>query len=273
MNSEDKKRTENSEQPAKRIPQITKSDQIENGCCACHSGRMEKGILAEFDLGPGNNSHIEISSQPYFQQIATEWENMRRSFFSESVREKAYRAAGIEPGKVAADLGAGSGFMTEGLLRAGLKVIAVDQSSNMIKEMRRRFAENENVEYCLGDAHSLPLPDGSVDYVFANMYLHHVESPVRAIKEMRRILKPGGKLVIVDLEEHNYEFLKTDQHDRWLGFRRHGILNWFRAAGLKNISVSFPEENCCSSSACGRGPATIRIFLASGEAAEQSCCI
>jgi ubiquinone/menaquinone biosynthesis C-methylase UbiE len=64
-----------------------------------------------------------------------------------------------------------------------------------------------------------------VDYVFANMYLHHVEQPVAAIREMARILKARGKLV--DLDEHNFESLRTEQHDRWPGFYREEVRQWF----------------------------------------------
>ena len=73
-------------------------------------------------------------------------------------------------GKLAADIGAGSGFVTEGLLERGLRVIAVDRSEAMLEEMRRKFGEGGAVEYRIGEAESLPLEDGSVDYVFANMY-------------------------------------------------------------------------------------------------------
>jgi ubiquinone/menaquinone biosynthesis C-methylase UbiE len=60
------------------------------------------------------------------------------------------------------------------------------------------------------------------------MYLHHVELPSEAIKEMVRILKPGGKLVVTDLDEHAFEFLKEEHHDKWMGFRRDDIERWFK---------------------------------------------
>lgn len=70
---------------------------------------------------------------------------------------------------------------------------------------------------------SLPIADEAVDYVFANMYLHHVESPPEAIKEMARILKPEGRLIIADLDVHAFQFLKDEHHDRWMGFKREDI--------------------------------------------------
>src|SRR5947209_5202804 len=144
---------------------------------------------------------------------------MRERFFSENVREKAFAVACVQSGRIVADIGAGTGYITEGLARRGLRVVAVDQSEEMLAEMKRKFAGLEGIEYRRGEAEKLPLDAGAVDYVFANMYLHHVESPPEAIKEMARILKPAGRLTITDALEHNFEFQREEHHDRWLGFK------------------------------------------------------
>lgn len=206
-----------------------------------------------------------MSSKTYFDEIAQQWDQMQQSFFSDAVRDKALTTAAVQAGQVAADIGAGSGFITAGLLRQGLRVIAVDQSPKMLAEMKRKFASTAEVDYRLGQAESLPLTEAEVDHVFANMYLHHVESPAEAIKEMVRPLKSGGKLVITDLDEHTHEFLRQEQHDRWPGFKREQIQAWFTSAGLKNVAVVDSEEKCCSTSCCGSEKAAITIFVASGE--------
>ncbi len=206
-----------------------------------------------------------MNSKKYFDKVSSQWDDMRKSFFSESVREKAFSVAGIQAGKIAADIGAGTGFMTEGLIRERLHVIAVDQSNAMLDEMRKRFSEVDGIEYRLGESEKLPIPDGSVDYAFANMYLHHVEFPLKAIKEMMRILKPGGKLVITDMDTHTFEFLKREHHDRWMGFDRIDVKQWFEEAGLKNVEVDCAEETCCAQSETENETANVSVFVASGE--------
>ncbi len=187
-----------------------------------------------------------MSSRQYFGEVAHQWDKMRETFFSEAVREKAMSIAGVQPSKLAVDIGAGTGFITQGLIQRGLRVIAVDQSEAMLKEMGTKFQGIDTIDYRIGEAENLPIEDKVVDYVFANMYLHHVENPPVAIKEMARILKLGSILVITDLDEHNFEFLKTEQHDRWMGFKREDVNRWFVEAGLKEAMVDCVGENCCA---------------------------
>ncbi len=203
------------------------------------------------------------SSKQYFDDIGGAWDELRKGFFSDRVREQALAVAGVEGGGLAADLGAGTGFITEVLLAEGVKVVAVDQSEAMLDALRQKFPFPDRVETRVGRAEQLPVETESVDYAFANMYLHHVEDPARAIWEMARILRPGGRLVITDLDSHEHEFLRTEQHDRWLGFEREEVTGWFRRAGLDDVRVDCVGQNCCTESPDG-GEVAISIFVASG---------
>lgn len=206
-----------------------------------------------------------MSSRDYFDRVAQDWDDMRENFFSDEVRVTALSTAAVQKGKIAADIGAGTGFISEGLIRAGLQVIAVDQSEAILKEMKIKFADIETIDYRVGQAQNLPIPDATVDYAFANMCLHHVESPPKAIEEMVRILKPAGKLVITDLDEHEFDFLREEHHDRWMGFKRADIVEWFQSAGLREIRIDSIGTCCEAQSSCGGEFASIGIFIASGE--------
>ena len=211
---------------------------------------------------------MDVESKKYFDDVAAQWAGMRASFFSEAVRDKAFAVAGIRTGKLAADIGAGTGFVTEGLIQKGLKAIAVDHSNAMLTEMRRKLASFDGIDYRVGEAENLPIADATVDYVFANMCLHHVESPPKAIKEMVRVLRPDGELVITDMDEHTFEFLRVEQHDRWLGFKREDVKRWLVQADLRNVGIDSVNENCCAQSSSGDELASVGIFAAFGEKGE-----
>lgn len=206
-----------------------------------------------------------MTSKAYFNKIANKWDELRGAFFSQSLREKVLSSVELIKGKTAADIGAGSGFIAEGLIQRGMKIIAVDQSEAMINIMKKKFSDYLDIEFKICESENLPVETETIDYVFANMYLHHVEHPALAIKEMTRILKKGGKLVISDLDEHTFEFLRTEQFDRWLGFKRDDIKQWYENAGLKNINIACADENCCANSNSKDQSASISIFIATGE--------
>lgn len=203
-------------------------------------------------------------SKDFFDRIASDWDDLRKGYFTNVVRENAFAIAGIKPGKTAADIGAGTGFMSEGLTKYGLNVIAVDQSEPMLEVIRKKIGDSHAISYRLGNAEKLPIEDASVDYVFANMTLHHVKFPLNAIREMKRILKPDGKLIITDLDTHYYKFLQEEHHDVWMGFNRQDIIKWYQQAGFNLIFVDDVEEFCCAKSKCGCYQAKIGIFLALG---------
>ena len=202
------------------------------------------------------------ATREYFDTVADQWDEMRRTFFGDGVRQAIIRAANVGSSSVVADVGTGTGFLAEAALAAGARVIGIDSSEGMLGQVRSRFP-SDRFEARAGDVEALPLGGSEVDAVLANMVLHHAENPPLAIREMARVLKPGGRLVITDADEHHEEWLRTEQHDRWLGFKRADIETWFTDAGLFDVAVGDTHELCCPTAKCGK-KAAITIFLAHG---------
>jgi ubiquinone/menaquinone biosynthesis C-methylase UbiE len=201
-------------------------------------------------------------TREYFDQVATQWDEMRQRFFGDGVRRAAVESAAVSPGMVVADVGTGTGFLAEAALDAGARVIGIDISEGMLAQVTARF-EGRPFEARRGDTAALPLDTAEADAVMGNMVLHHAEDPAAAIREMTRGLKPGGRLVITDADSHTHEWLRTEQHDRWLGFDRADIGRWFRDAGLDDVAVGDTQEICSPTSECGT-KAAITIFIATG---------
>ena len=116
------------------------------------------------------------------------------------------------------------------------RVVAVDQSPKMLRLVERR-AEALNVSsrvHCIeGDLEALPLPDAGVDAAFLSQALHHAARPSGAVAEAARILRPGGRLVILDLARHQQEWVRDQWADQWLGFDLAQLRTWMEEAGLE----------------------------------------
>lgn len=203
-------------------------------------------------------------SEAYFAQVAEQWDALRATMYSDAVREAALARAALHPNAIAADIGAGTGFITRALAPRVAKVYAVDRSPEMLEVARRNLTDCPNVVYHVADGVTIPLPDASVDAVLANMYLHHMPDPLAAIREMVRLLKPGGRLVVTDLDQHPYTWLQREHHDVWLGFQRGQVRTWFEAAGLIDVRAEDTAQTCCAESQAGEGRASVTIFVAVG---------
>ncbi|MDG2449186.1 MAG: class I SAM-dependent methyltransferase [Saprospiraceae bacterium] len=205
-----------------------------------------------------------MSSVQYFKEVASEWDQMADSFFGESPRKMIYDNANWSQIKTVADLGCGAGYLTEGLADRDVKVTAIDQSQEMLDMMKSKLGE-DRIDYLKGDGGSIPLEDNSIDLAIANMFLHHVDHPPKTIKEAYRIVKPGGQWIFTDLDEHENEFLVTEQHDKWMGFKREDITKWMTEAGFINIEIDCVGADCCASSSSSDPEAKVSIFMAKGE--------
>lgn len=210
------------------------------------------------------------TSSEYFQQVAGNWDEMSAAYFGKAVRDTAIAKAHLRPEMAVADVGSGTGFVAAGLAPLVKLVYVVDSSSAMLDVAKKNLSLFTNVEYREADGASLPFPDESLDAVFANMVLHHTIDPFVVIQEMVRVLRPGGRLVITDMDAYAYALLKDEMADVWQGFDRDQVRAWFVQAGLVNVIVDCTGESCCAESSNptltdnqGR-EARISIFVATG---------
>jgi ArsR family transcriptional regulator len=146
----------------------------------------------------------------------------------------------LMPPMVIADLGAGEGAFALLLAQQAKMVIAVDTSAKMMEVGREQALRHgvHNVEYRLGDMEEVPIGDGEVDLVFFSQSLHHALHPERAIDEAGRILRPGGRIVILDLVKHRFEEARELYADEWLGFSEVELETMLEKAGFVNVQTS-----------------------------------
>ena len=138
-----------------------------------------------------------------------------------------------------ADLGAGDGTLSRLLARQAESVHCVDNSPRMV-QVGRALAKKEhlrNLTYILGNIEKVPLPDRSIDLALLSQALHHAENPRQALAEAFRILKPGGRLLILDLRAHRFEKARELYADRWLGFKENELHDWIEEAGFRQSEV------------------------------------
>jgi SAM-dependent methyltransferase len=138
-----------------------------------------------------------------------------------------------------ADIGCGEGYLTIEASRWADRVIAIDRSPIVLKRARALATRRRvrNVIWKKGELDRLPLRDASVDVALLSQALHHAADPARAVAEAARILVPGGRVLVLDLREHNETWVRTRLGDRWLGFSDETMTRLLKAAGLTDVRV------------------------------------
>jgi ArsR family transcriptional regulator len=173
----------------------------------------------------------------YFRANAAQWGTIRSLYVDESEVERALLDL-VPAGETRAllDIGTGTGRMLEILAPRAEHAVGIDTSREMLTIARVNLerAGLRNCSIRQGDMYQLPLPGASFDTVVIHQVLHYADRPAEAIQEASRVLRPGGRLLIVDFAPHALEFLRVDHAHRRLGFTDDEILGWCRAAGLES---------------------------------------
>jgi ArsR family transcriptional regulator len=175
-------------------------------------------------------------TRSFFDSVGPEWDALRKVFNDDALRARAI-ARLVTPGLRVADVGTGTGILAAELARLGLRVVAIDNSARMLDAARAKLAAEgrADVELRRGEAGALPLADGEVDAALAHMVLHYLPSPAEAIREMARVVRPGGSVVLVDFVRHAHEWMRQELGVAWLGFEQGEIAGWCAEAGLLEL--------------------------------------
>jgi ubiquinone/menaquinone biosynthesis C-methylase UbiE len=172
----------------------------------------------------------------YFRKHAGDWDRIRALHASDDLVEAALREiVGERPVGALLDLGTGTGRMLELFAPLAARAVGVDASAEMLAVARAHLekAGLRNAVVRQGDLFALPVEPGAYDLVIIHQVLHYLDDGARALREARRALRPGGRLVIVDFAPHDLEFLREDFAHRRLGFPRDAVEGWMEAAGLE----------------------------------------
>ncbi len=175
------------------------------------------------------------AAQAYFKAHAAQWDRIRALHVADEAVEAAIRAAlADKPFRSVLDLGTGTGRMLELLGPELERGLGIDLSLDMLSLARARL-DRAGLRHCSvrqGEIYDLPLPRNSFDVVIIHQVLHYLDDGARAIREAARVLRPQGRLLVVDFAPHELEFLREEHAHRRLGFAAETVTQWLEAAGL-----------------------------------------
>jgi ArsR family transcriptional regulator len=181
-------------------------------------------------------SRRRAKSEEFFSTAAGQWDRLRRDLFGPATHLHALIAL-ADPHAVVGDLGCGTGEMSELLSPHVARVVAVDGSSDMLEAARRRLKGAKNVDVKRGALESLPLENESLDVAILSLALHHQPDPSRVVAEMARVLKHGGRAIVVDMWPHERTEYQQQMGHVWLGFSEPAMKKLLVAAGFDRVRV------------------------------------
>ena len=178
-------------------------------------------------------------SERFFDRVGRYWDQLREESFGISFHIEALLNL-LPRGWTVADIGAGTGYLLPVLARRFKHLIAVEPVDRMLEVARHRIEPLglDNVDLRKGDLAQLPIEDVAVDLAVAMLVLHHVPSPLDALAELHRIVRPGGRVLVVEQDAHDNEEYHERMQDHWWGFAREEFVGWLRSAGFEEIETN-----------------------------------
>lgn len=174
------------------------------------------------------------TSQEFFSTAAGEWDRLRTELFGRRADLAALLGL-LDEGWTVGDLGCGTGQISETLAPFAARLIAVDDSPAMLAAARERLAGLANVEVRRGEIEALPVESASLDAAVLFLVLHYLPEPPRALAEIARVLRPGGRVLVVDMAPHDREEYRQRMGHLWLGFSAEALEGWMREMGLESF--------------------------------------
>ena len=181
-------------------------------------------------------------SEEFFASASGQWDHLRAELFGDRFHLHALLAL-IDPTLIVGDLGCGTGQVTELIAPHVAKVVAVDGSTDMVQAARKRLSGLHQVDVRRGDMEALPIDDGQLDAAIVALVLHHVPDPARALAEVHRVVKCGGRVLIVDMLPHDRVEYQQQMGHVWLGFAEKTTKKFLEGAGFAGVTVtSLPAD-------------------------------
>jgi ArsR family transcriptional regulator len=201
-------------------------DEVLRTSAADHDARRTQAVLAE----------RSTRSQQFFSTSAGQWDRMRLELFGR--RADIALLGLLDESWTVADLGCGTGAIAQSVAPFVKRVIAVDESSAMLSAAKKRLHGLDNVDIRSGRLEALPLDDGEVDVALLFLVLHYVADPAKVLGEATRVLRAGGRLLVLDMMPHDRQDLRQTMGHLWQGFDRATLGGWMDAAGLEGFRYS-----------------------------------
>jgi len=211
--------------PARRLWLLVR-EQVGPTAAATQDERRLRRVLLE----------RRTKSQEFFASSAGQWDKVRDELFGNRFHFAAL-AGFLDRSWVIGDLGCGTGQLSAALAPFVSRVVAVDASAAMLQTARRRLRDLNNVDLRRGELESIPVDESRLDAATLMLVLHHLPEPGKALDEAARVLKPGGRVLIVDMLPHDREQYRQQMGHVWLGFSEDHMRRMLDAAGFEAIRI------------------------------------
>lgn len=209
--------------PERRLWQLLR-EQTSGLPAAAQDAQRARSVLAE----------RRSKSQEFFSSAAGEWDRLRVEMFGN--RTELMPLPGLlDASWTVGDLGCGTGQFSATIAPFVKRVIAVDESPAMLEAARGRLAETMNVELRSGELEALPIDDDQLDLATVFLVLHYLTEPPAALAEVARVLRPGGRVLVMDMMPHDRDEYRQQMGHVWQGFSEAQLGDWMKSAGLHNL--------------------------------------